>query len=101
LVDRDYLLGQAMDNEFAPFGDARWRIQGTATTSRDVCFATYQALAEDEQRRGLYREYPADFFDLVVVDECHRGSAQDDSNWRAILEYFAGAVQLGLTATPL
>jgi type I restriction enzyme R subunit len=101
LTDRDYLLGQAMDNEFAPFGDARDRIQGAARTSRDILFATYQAIAPDEHRAGLYRDYPRDFFDLVIVDECHRGSAQDDSNWREILTYFTSAVQVGLTATPL
>lgn len=101
ITDRDYLLGQAMDNEFAPFGDARHRIQGGTNTSRDIYFATYQAIAEDERRKGLYREYPSNFFDLVIIDECHRGSAQDESNWRAILEYFTDAVQVGLTATPL
>jgi type I restriction enzyme R subunit len=100
LTDRDYLLGQAMDNEFAPFGDARDRIQGAARTSRDILFATYQAIAADERRAGLYHDYPRDFFDLVMVDECHRGSAQDDSNWRDILTYFTSAVQVGLTATP-
>lgn len=100
LTDRDYLLGQAMDNEFAPFGDARERVQGEARTARDVLFATYQAIADAEGRRGLYRGYPRDFFDLIIVDECHRGSAQDDSNWRGILDYFDRAVQIGLTATP-
>jgi len=64
-------------------------------------FATYQALAQDERRPGLYREYAPDFFDLIVVDECHRGSARDDSNWREMLEYFAPAYQVGMTATPL
>ena len=64
-------------------------------------FAIYQAIAKDERRPGLYREYPADFFDLIIVDECHRGSARDESNWREILEYFEPAFQLGMTATPL
>src|SRR5438067_1066828 len=63
-------------------------------------FATYQAIARDEQRPGLYREFPPDFFDLIIVDECHRGSARDSSNWREILEYFQPAFQLGMTATP-
>ena len=58
-------------------------------------------LAEDERRPGLYQEYPPDFFDLIIVDECHRGSARDESNWREILEYFEPAYQLGMTATPL
>ena len=101
LADRDYLVGQAMDNEFAPFGDARHRIGGAANTSRDILFATYQAIAGDEQRRGLYQDYPRNFFDLIVVDECHRGSASEESNWRSILEHFEGAVQVGMTATPL
>jgi type I restriction enzyme R subunit len=64
-------------------------------------FATYQAIAKDEQRPGLYTEYAPDFFDLIVVDECHRGSARDDSSWRDILEYFRPAYQFGMTATPL
>ena len=63
--------------------------------------ALYQSLAEDEGQTGLFRDYKPDFFDLIIVDECHRGSAQDGSNWRAILDYFKPAVQLGMTATPL
>jgi hypothetical protein len=58
------------------------------------------SIARDENRPGLYREYPQDFFDLIIVDECHRGSARDDSNWREILDYFQPAIQLGMTATP-
>jgi type I restriction enzyme R subunit len=65
-----------------------------------MAFAIYQAMAKDERRPGLYREFPRDFFDLIVVDECHRGSAGDDSNWREILEYFEPAYQVGMTATP-
>jgi type I restriction enzyme R subunit len=83
------------------FGDARHKIEGEAIKSREMYFATYQAIARDERRPGLYREYPRDFFDLTVVDECHRGSARDESNWREILEYFEPAFQLGMTATPL
>ncbi|MCC7313091.1 MAG: DEAD/DEAH box helicase family protein, partial [Sulfuritalea sp.] len=64
-------------------------------------FAIYQALARDERRPGLYREYAPDFFDLIIVDECHRGSARGDSNWREILTWFEPAYQLGMTATPL
>ena len=62
--------------------------------------AIYQAIARDEQRPDLYREYPPGFFDLIIVDECHRGSARDGSNWREILEWFEPAVQIGMTATP-
>jgi type I restriction enzyme R subunit len=64
-------------------------------------FAIYQGISHDERRPGLYREYGRDFFDLIVVDECHRGSARDESNWREILEYFEDAYQVGMTATPL
>ena len=63
-------------------------------------FTIYQAIARDENRPGLYREYPRDFFNLVIVDECHRGSARGDSNWREILEWFEPACQIGMTATP-
>ena len=77
------------------------RSRGEAIKSREMYFATYQAIAKDERRPGLYKEYARDFFDLVIVDECHRGSARDESNWREILEYFEPAFQLGMTATPL
>ncbi|MGB6837477.1 MAG: DEAD/DEAH box helicase family protein [Dehalococcoidia bacterium] len=101
LADRNVLVDDPKDKLFAPFGDARWKIQGEAIKSREMYFATYQAIARDERRPGLFREYPSDFFDLVIVDECHRGSARDESNWREILEYFEPAYQLGMTATPL
>src|SRR5437868_3329668 len=101
LTDRDWLLSQAMDNDFAPFGDARDRIRGEAATSHDILFATYQAIADNETRSGPYRHFPRDFFDVIIVDECHRGSAQADSRWRVILEHFESAVQIGMTATPL
>ena len=68
------------DKQFVPFGEARWKIQGEAIKSREMYFATYRAIAKDERRPGLYRDYNADFFDLIVVDECHRGSAKDESN---------------------
>jgi len=90
------------DKIFAPFGDARWKIEnGEANKSREMYFAIYQSLAKDERRLGLYKEYKPDFFDLIIVDECHRGSSRDSSNWREILEYFSPAFQLGMTATPL
>src|SRR2546425_11109686 len=101
LADRNVLVDDPKDKIFAPFGDARHKIEGEAIKSREMYFATYQAIARDERRPGLYREYPQDFFDLIVVDECHRGSARDESNWREILEYFEPAYQLGMTATPL
>jgi len=102
LADRNILIDQPKDGMFAPFGDARWKIEGgVANQGREMYFAIYQALAKDETRPGLYREYARDFFDLVIVDECHRGSARDDSNWREILTWFHPAYQLGMTATPL
>jgi len=101
LADRNILVDDPKDKLFPPFGDARWKIQGEAIKSREMYFATYQAIARDERRPGLFREYAPDFFDLVIVDECHRGSARDESNWREILEYFEPAYQLGMTATPL
>lgn len=102
LADRNILVDDPKDKIFAQFGDARWKIEnGVANKGRELYFAIYQAIAKDEARPGLYREYPRDFFDLIIVDECHRGSARDDSSWREILEYFAPAAQLGLTATPL
>jgi type I restriction enzyme, R subunit len=102
LADRNILVDQPKDGIFAAFSDARYKIEGgQVVLSREMYFAIYQALAEDERREGLFRSYPADFFDLVIVDECHRGSARDESSWRAILEYFEPAYQLGMTATPL
>jgi type I restriction enzyme, R subunit len=101
LADRTVLIDDPKDKIFAPFGEARHKIEGEAIKSREMYFAIYQALAKDERRPGLYREYPRDFFDLIIVDECHRGSARDESNWREILEYFEPAFQLGMTATPL
>ncbi len=102
LADRNILVDDPKDKIFAPFGDARWKIEGgEANKSREMYFAIYQSLAKDERRPGLYKEYKPDFFDFIIVDECHRGSARDSSNWREILEYFSPAYQLGMTATPL
>lgn len=102
LADRNILIDDPKDKIFTPFGHARWKIEnGDANTSREMYFAIYQALAKDERRPGLYKEYSPGFFDLIIVDECHRGSARDESNWREILDYFEPAYQLGMTATPL
>ena len=102
LADRNILIDQPKDGIFAAFGDARHKIEsGEVIKSREMYFAIYQALADDERRAGLFRAYARDFFDLVIVDECHRGSARDDSAWRVILEHFQPAFQLGMTATPL
>jgi type I restriction enzyme R subunit len=102
LADRNILVDYPKDGQFAPFGDARYKVEsGEVVHSREMYFAIYQALAEDERRIGLFKEFPPDFFDLVIVDECHRGSARDTSSWRSILEHFKPAYQLGMTATPL
>jgi len=101
LADRNFLVDDPKDKTFSAFGDARHKIEGgNAVFSREMYFATYQSIAEDENRPGLYKEFARDFFDLVIVDECHRGSAKEKSNWREILEYFEPAYQLGMTATP-
>jgi type I restriction enzyme, R subunit len=102
LANRNILVDQPKDGIFAAFGDARHKIEGgQVVLSREMYFAIYQALAEDERREGLFRSYPSDFFDLIIVDECHRGSARDTSSWRAILDHFEPAYKLGMTATPL
>lgn len=102
LADRGFLVDDPKDKTFLPFGDARHKIEnGDASTSREIYFATYQALMSEGTGRPLYQAYASDFFDLVIVDEAHRGSARDDSSWRNILTYFTGAAQLGMTATPL
>jgi type I restriction enzyme R subunit len=102
LADRNILIDQPKDGIFAAFGDARNKIEsGEVVHSREMYFGIYQAMAEDERREGLFRSFPPDFFDLIIVDECHRGSSRDDSSWRVILNHFEPAVQLGMTATPL
>jgi len=102
LADRNVLVDDPMVKDFAAFGDAVHKISGgEVIKSRELYFAIYQAIAEDERRPGLYKEYAPDFFDLIIIDECHRGSARADSSWREILEYFKPATQLGMTATPL
>ncbi len=102
LADRNILIDDPKDKMFTTFGDARWKIEnGEINKGREIYFAIYQAIAKDERRPGLYKEYSKDFFDLIIVDECHRGSAKDQSNWREILRYFQPAFQLGMTATPL
>ncbi len=102
LSDRNILVDDPRLREFSAFDeDSVYKIQNRQSeTSREIYFATYQSVAEDTNRAGLYRQFKSDFFDLVIVDECHRGSASDESNWREILDYFDSAYQLGMTATP-
>lgn len=102
LADRSILVTDPHAKDFSVFGDARCLVpEEGLPSSREIYFSTYQSLAEDSYRIGAFRQLPRDFFDLIVIDECHRGSASDESNWRVILDYFASSVKLGLTATPL
>ncbi len=123
LADRNVLIDQTMVNDFRPFGgtmaklstrsktierddgtsidltaaiDSRRRID----TAYEIYLGLYQAITGPEERQKIYREFSREFFDLIVIDECHRGSAAEDSAWREILEYFSGATQIGMTATP-
>lgn len=122
LADRNVLIDQAMVNDFRPFGAAMAKLSTSAKTieredgtveivtamdkkrridtAYEIYLGLYQAITGSEERQKLFREFSADFFDLIVVDECHRGSAAEDSAWREILEYFSSATQIGLTATP-
>jgi type I restriction enzyme R subunit len=101
LVDRNILADQTKTNDFKPFGQAMTKITNrTVDKSYEIYLCLYQAVTGTEEAQNIYRQFSPDFFDLVVVDECHRGSAADDSAWRQILEYFSSATQIGLTATP-
>jgi len=100
LADRNILVDDPMAKMFAPFGDARHKIAGNdVSQSRDMYFGIYQALSTAST--DVFRQYRPDFFDLIIIDECHRGSSRDESAWRAVLDYFEPAVQFGMTATPL
>ena len=108
LADRDTLLTQPVRKDFTPaFGRGPLqRVLGGVDTSREIYFASYQAMAGNDPdsptsaASTIFEAFRPDFFDLVIVDECHRGSAAADSSWRAVLDYFSSAIQLGLTATP-
>ena len=107
LADRNILANQAF-NEFSPFPeDALVRIKpdevrkkGKVPTNGNIFFTLFQTFKTESTGTSNFGEYPKDFFDLIIVDECHRGGATEDGNWRSILDYFSPAVQLGLTATP-
>lgn len=101
LADRNVLVDQTMTNDFKPFGSAMTKIQKRqANKSYEIYLSLYQAVTGTEEEKNIYKQFSPDFFDLIVVDECHRGSAAEDSNWRQILEYFSSAAQIGMTATP-
>ncbi|GAA6186449.1 EcoAI/FtnUII family type I restriction enzme subunit R [Aliiglaciecola sp. NS0011-25] len=101
LADRNVLVDQTRINDFQPFGQAMTKITGRKVDpAYEVHLALYQALTGPEESQKAYKQVDPDFFDLIIIDECHRGSAADDSAWREILEYFGAATQIGLTATP-
>ncbi|MFO0688360.1 MAG: DEAD/DEAH box helicase family protein [Myxococcota bacterium] len=123
LADRNVLIDQTMVNDFRPFGGVMAKLSARSNTiekfdgsveeletaidsgreinkSYEIYLGLYQAITGPEDRQKLYRDFSPDFFDLIVIDECHRGSAAEDSAWREILEYFSSATQIGLTATP-
>ena len=123
LADRNVLIDQTMVNDFRPFGGAMAKLstqsktigradgtkedislaldsQRRIDTAYEIYLGLYQSITGPEERQKLFREFSPGFFDLIVIDECHRGSAAEDSAWREILEYFSGATQIGLTATP-
>lgn len=100
LADRNALIDQTYTNDFAPFNDKMTIIRKRhVDKSYEVYLAIYQGLT-GEGDKDIFRQFSPDFFDLIVVDECHRGSAKADSEWREVLEYFKSATQIGLTATP-
>ncbi|MFQ8432898.1 EcoAI/FtnUII family type I restriction enzme subunit R [Amaricoccus sp. W119] len=123
LADRNVLIDQTIVNDFRPFGAAMAKLSTNARTIErqdgtkidlplaldmkrridtafEIYLGLYQAITGPEERQKLYREFSPGFFDLIVIDECHRGSAAEDSAWREILTHFSGATQIGLTATP-
>jgi type I restriction enzyme, R subunit len=122
LADRNVLIDQTMVNDFRPFGPAMAKLSTDAKTierdhgtvdlpsaigrhrridtAYEIYLGLYQAITGPEERQKIFREFSPNFFDLIVIDECHRGSAAEDSAWREILEYFSTATQIGLTATP-
>jgi type I restriction enzyme R subunit len=101
LADRNILVDQTKTNDFKPFGSAMTKITGRKVdTSYEIFLSLYQAITGPEESQKAYKNFSPDFFDLIVIDECHRGSAADDSAWREILDYFNTATHIGLTATP-
>lgn len=107
LADRNILANQAFNGFFGFQQDALVRITpgsvkkgGKVPTNGSIFFTIFQTFMTDDGKRYTFGQYPKDFFDLVIIDECHRGGANDESSWREIMDYFSPAVQIGLTATP-
>jgi len=101
LVDRNFLADQTLVNDFKPFGKVMTKIKNRKIDpSYEIYLGLYQAITGPDEEDKIFRNVSPDFFDMIIIDECHRGSAAEDSAWREILEYFSKAVQLGMTATP-
>lgn len=101
LADRNILIDQTMANDFKHFGDKMIKVnRKNVSKAHEIYLALYQSMTGSEEWQDIYKQFSPDFFDLVIVDECHRGSAKDNSAWREVLEYFSSATQIGLTATP-
>lgn len=99
LADRNVLIDQTMQNDFKPFQKVMTKVEHrNMDSSYEIYMSLYHQLRSNEEE--IYKQFKPDFFDLIIVDECHRSSAKDDSNWHEILTYFSGATQIGMTATP-
>ena len=101
LSDRNILVDDPKRKDFKPFSRVSVKVgKRKVDPSYEVYFAIYQGISGDEERKNIYKQFSKDFFDLVVIDECHRGSAKANSNWREVLEHYSSAIQIGVTATP-
>jgi len=101
LADRNILIDQTLVNDFKPFGSVMTKIKNRKIDpAYEVYLGLYQAITGPDEEDKIFKTVSREFFDMIVIDECHRGSAADDSAWREILDYFSGAIQVGLTATP-
>jgi len=101
LVDRNILADQTLVNDFKPFGSVMTKIKNRKIDpSYEIHLGLYQAMTGTDEEDKIFKNVSPDFFDLIVIDECHRGSASEDSAWREILDYYSSAIHLGLTATP-
>ena len=105
LADRNLLVDQSIQQDFAPLEKVIHKINvakddETTITSHEVYFSLYQQLVGDDDKEHFSELFSPNFFDLIIVDECHRGSAKEESRWRKILDYFQSATQIGMTATP-
>ncbi len=101
LADRNILVDQTRTKDFKPFGQAMTKIKKRQVNKAfEIYLSLYQAVTGNDEEKNIYKQFSPDFFDLIVIDECHRGSAAEDSAWREILDYFSSATHIGLTATP-